>query len=761
MQKTNSVWEINAETRTSLHMSFERLAQSLATTDSDKRTLRRIQEIGDHIEKERKVILFVREHLRVRSHWILIYDNVVTFADIEKHFPKDPDWGRGKIIITTRDNHIRDNAYVDHIIPIGVLSPHQKFLLFKTIMVHNAHQPFTEDHVKEAKLFLENIPPFPLDVSIAAYYLKATRTSFEGYLENLFVYSKDFHTVQENLLKEEGSYIQTRYSIITTSLQQLIDTRKDFSDLLLLVSFLDSQNIPKDLLENLKNNIIVDHFMVTLRQYSILTHELSSYPSLSLHRSTQAISLAYLIKKLGLEKNKKSIQSISENLLNYIEKVINKEDLVKMKVLTNHLDMFLTHQKLLTTSIEGTIKGQLGIIYYFFGDNIKSRNLLEEGIIKLNKSYKNHIKDISIFMVYLGNVFRDLGDYNKGKKFLEKSLSIYQKNHSKNNLNYAYCLVYLGIIERLLGNYEVAKNLFEKGADIHKTHFPGNENYTAWVCGQLGILDRELGDYEKAKNIFEASLKIFKRDRSFDHFDIAWALEHLGVVYRKLGRYEEAKEALEQSLKSYASRLPDHLGSTWILACCEPLQTVSNNENIRTLFNKLLVIYKTQFHGNYIDIAYPIQELGNLYVQLGNYPRARVLLEQSLCIYQKNYGEFHLTAAKALNDLGEASLLEGNLEKSKCLFMQALKILQQYNHPEIYSCFERLSELFLKKSILEMCKGHQQSAQSFKDQAISFLKQALEITMTHFKKRSPHFVRIQSKLKSLQKNSENLSHQIL
>ena len=57
--------------------------------------------------------------------------------------------------------------------------------------------------------------------------------------------------MQDYLLKdfkEAGDYLKTRYNIITISLHDIIKTHPDFESLLLLITMLDSKDIPRDIL---------------------------------------------------------------------------------------------------------------------------------------------------------------------------------------------------------------------------------------------------------------------------------------------------------------------------------------------------------------------------------------------------------------------------------------------------------------------------------------------------------------------------------
>ncbi len=134
-QKASCLWEINAETPVSLQTSFEKLAKGLAKTDVDQKILKELFETKDPLEQEERVVQFVKEHLKLLPNWFLIYDNVEKFEDIQKYFPNDAEtWGRGRIIITTRDANIESNTHVHHALFIGELTPQQKLTLYTNIM---------------------------------------------------------------------------------------------------------------------------------------------------------------------------------------------------------------------------------------------------------------------------------------------------------------------------------------------------------------------------------------------------------------------------------------------------------------------------------------------------------------------------------------------------------------------------------------------------------------------------------------------------
>jgi tetratricopeptide (TPR) repeat protein len=756
-QKVNVAWEINGETPESLQSSFERLADVLSNAEEDKKRLRGILEIKNLIEREDKVIQFVKEHLQSHSNWFLIYDNVEKFSDIQKFFPQDLEtWGNGNVIVTTRNSNIQNNKHISDVVQIGELSDRQKFNLFIQIMSTKKNpQPITYQNEETIK-FLKEIPPYPLDVSIAAYYLRATHIPYAIYLKNMTQYNKDFKNLQTNLLKESGDYVKTRYGIITLSLDHLIKAHEDLAELLLFISLLDSQNIPRDLLDKYKNNTVVDNFIYHLKEHSLIISNFSDSEfspkgfSFSIHRSTQGISLAFLIKKCELAKNNQQLKLMVNVLTNHAIELIKTDDYSKMEDLAKHFEKFLSHSNLLTQTMKGSIESILGSIYYRLGNYENARLSLEKGYNILNKNESEAHSLIAHTLIYLGTLYKKTGDYKKAKYLLEESLIIYNNHLPTNYEMIAWASFNLGDAYRNLGKHTKAKDLLEKSLSIYRTHAPKNYSGMVWSLTYLGNFYRDQGHYEKARISLEESLFLSKNHVSPNPLSFARILGYLGRVYKELGSYDKAKNMAQQSLSISQEHLPEeNLDIAWALRGLGMVyNALEQYENAKKVLEKSLSIYKSK---NHIDVSSVFWCLGNTYKGLGHYEEARKLLQKSLVGYENQYGKDHLNTAFILRDLGEVYLREDHLEASETSLQKALEIFQQYKHPDNYTVLEILTELYLEKSKRAENKGNLQQSHIFKVQALTYLNQALKIVRTYFPSDSPHIKRIQNRLKNLEK----------
>lgn len=707
------IGEINAETKESLKESFENLGQALANTNEDEKLLKAILKIKNLKEREEKIVQFVKDRLKKFPSWFLLYNNVVKFVDIQKFFPRDPvEWGAGKVIITTRNSNIGHNPSINFTIPIGELTAEQKLNLFIKIMSNGGTNAFTPVEVNEAKNFLEGIPSFPLDIWLAAHHIKTTNVSYKDYLEALHNGNEDFSNTQEKILQEAGDYTNTRYRIIMLSLNHLMSLHNDFKDLLLLISLLDSQNIPRDLLIKYKSPVVVDNFIYHLKAQSLTSVPLTyryGDSNLSLHRSTQALTLAYLTKKLELHQNNKLIQILAMPLVNFMRDAVDKEDFVKMKNLYRHAEHFLNHKSLLSSWLEGLISGELGCFYYYLSDSSKAKQLLTHSLFLLNQNGNESTTDAAHFLVYLGNVYRDLGDYKKAKELFKKSIIIYKK-HPEDPVGMARASGYLGVVYRYLGDFKKAKKLLEHSLSVYKEN-PDKPIGVAWAQAHLGNVYKELGDFKKARELLEQSLIIYKKDPQ-THVGAAWVCGDLGYVYLKLKEFEKAKALLEENL----------------------------------------AICKKYFYEGHAYVAKALMYLGIYYRERGDYKKGKDLLKNSLTIYETTYGRSHIKTSFISKNLGEVYLLESDFDAAEVYMKKALEAFHKNPHPDKYNILELLADISKKRATNAENKGEIQQAKELKKQEFFYLKQAYETIKTYYPEDIYNLEKVEMKLKEYTKD---------
>lgn len=761
-QKAKLIWELNAETRDDLNRSFEKLAAALSKTDKDKKELRVIQDIKLPHEREEKLMQFVKTHLKAISSWFLIFDNVETLASIQNHFPQDPHtWGIGKVILTSRDHHFQNSSQINQTLFVGELNKTEKLNLFTKIMSSEETEPFTSAQSEKASQFLDNIPPFPLDISVAAYYLKSTHSSYSEYLEHIKKYKENFENFQLSILRENGSYDKTRYGIITLSLKEIIAKSPDFSDLLLFISLINAQNIPRDLLEKYTDPIVVSNFIYHLKKYSLIMNN-SLLPcnfvaTLSLHHSTQDISLPYLIQHLDLRKGKPLLDKISNVLDAYVDQAIELEAFPKMKMMAAHLEKFLTHSDLLTDLSKAFLESKLGSIYYFINEG-KARKTLEDSFKTLNLQDLDRLSSednsrIARSFLHIGAVYTELKRDQEAENLFEKAISIYKKERVKNYVDLSWALSHLGNVHRRIGNYEKARGYLEESLLLNKQYGDNKPHRIARTLAYLGGTYRGLGFHQKALNNLEESLSFYKQNLSNEHFRIGWVLMQLGNVYRELGDNKKAKDLLANGLFILKKNLPEnHISIGLILGYLgNCYRELCEYEKSRDHLEQSLIIYQKYSDENHFRIGWILFNLAYTYKALGNNQEAQKIFDRVLEIYTALCKEENIQTARLLRDMAGIFSEKNRLVEAEISIKKSLKILQSRNHIDTYKSLEVLGEIYLKKSIQPMHAKNIQENQELKNKAIATLNQSLKIAEQNFPKNSVHIERIRSKIKDIQK----------
>lgn len=744
--KSDVMWEINAETQESLLRSFESLAYALASSEEDKKTLSSLQEIKDPSEKRDKIIFFVREKLRAHPNWFLIYDNVESYKDIEMYYPHDSSlWGAGKVLITTRNSTIQNNSPVGSALQIGELSHAQKLELFQQIMKQGDSIKFNK---QEAEEFLREIPPFPLDVSLAAYYIKSTNLPYNKYMEHLNKDEEGFSSLQENILNESGSYNKTRYKIIALTLKSLIAENKSFRDLFLLIGLMDSQNIPKELLNRLKGDQKADRFIFNLKKYSLISEGTLSTledPTFSIHRSTQKIILDYLTPATTPQ----AIDAIARALDDVTTEAMDQEKFEKAKRLVSHCEKALERDDLIKGDSWVRIGKELGRIYYYIGNYYKALVTLErcQSIIREDNVLSNAILSAYV-QHYLGTVYNETDEFEKAETSLTQSYDLSRKIKGDDHFLVALNLQHLGVVHLYKGKYATAKKLFEDSYQKLKDNYPDKYLQIARMMTRIGNVDRELGNYKEAIEILEKTLALYKKHLKADHYRIGQVLVRMAFVYRDMGNFQKAKQYLEEGLVIYQKYFPTSCDKVaWVTGKLGQVENELGNSTVaRNMLESSLQIYTTLYPDDF-ELAWVKAHLGRVYMDLGLYEEAKKMLEEGLSGNEDNYGRDHKDTAQIIRDLGELYCLQGDFVKGEELLQRSLKIYQASNHPQTYMSLETLGEVYVNKSKQAITS---EEAQSLKNIAASYYKQALKIIETRFPADSPHKGRIQAALKKLE-----------
>ena len=534
-------------------------------------------------------------------------------------------------------------------------------------------------------------------------------------------------------------------------MEQIINTNKEFKDLLLLISLLDSQDIPRALLEKFKPKIIIDSFIHTLKQYSLITSEfpLSSKDlSFSLHRDIHNIFLTYTVNEFNYENNKPIIDKIKITIADYINNQIIAENLLKMKEVLKHYERFSNNVTTWEKGEYNLVGINLGCIYYYLDDYIKARKYIEENLVILKEFDNVDTEKIAQAPSYLGIIYWELCLFEKSTEVLEESYGIYKKFFPNNYLGIIKCLSNLGNVYRELGEFKKAKDYLEENIIICKKYLPETAQDLALTFIYLGNVYRELGEFAKAKDYIQQGLAVYNQYTPNNSLRIAWALAQLGNICKVIGEYETAINVLKNSLTHYDNIMNEHVGKAWALTYLGNVyRKIGRQKEAINLIEQALSIYRKHFPENHFRVSWAIFNLGETYQELGELEKTKDILETHITAYNGQYDANNFQAAQVLKTLGKIYLLQNQLEKAEEYLLKSLGILQNRKKPiDTYLILEDLGDLYTK----QLNKAEKVKREKYKAKAVMYLKQSFEIIRKCSAEDSSDFIRIRNKIKKLE-----------
>lgn len=717
--KGDLIWEINAETSKTLLDSFEQLAYAIAEDFKDKQRLKNIQNITDLSERRKKLQIYITKHITNYQNWFFIYDNVNDFGDIADFFPHDKQvWGTGKVIITTRNSNIANNGLITekNVIMVPALEEEEKINLFKKIIGKSKIK--TNSDKDDLSLFAKRIPPFPLDIVTAASYIKNTGTSFTEYTKNIAYPTNYFEKAQMGFLRSTGYYNNTRY-IITLSIKQLIDEGKDFQDLILLVSLLKSQNIPRDLLVEYKGEIVVHNFLRKIRMYSfVLTNKeenKNSYNTFNIHRTVQNISYDFLTKSIKPQEYKDILKSQINIVSNYLSKKSNNNiEFSETKTLEGHSEKFLNATKTNLSEDEQVIlEIELANYYLKTTKFYKAKRLLKKCLSIAKAKYGKNSLEVSKIYHLLGVTYYNISEYNKARVALKKSIKINEKLFKIGSIEITEPLFYLAIVESDTGQHYKAIKLFEPTSIIIQNHYGENHPKTARVLTNLARALYRVGQYNRSEKLLNKALSIYTNAYGTEHPRVAETLCIISSLYRQKGYYDDSIEMLNKALKIRLQEYgDDHVAIAEIkVKLAHTYRHLGKYDLAINCLKNAMSIYKNKYGINNRVTACTMTYLGHIFWDYGKIDDSIRLLTHASKIFVKKHGREDMYTAWCFLRLGYVLTYAGNHSKAQKFIEEGFKeygkyyksthIEKAWSHVYLGNFYNKTNKLLLAQSHLE------------------------------------------------------------
>ena len=605
------VWWVRSEQPASLAADFAALATALDLPEKDA-------------TEQPVIITAVREALRHRQDWLLIFDNANAPEEIHDFLPG----AGGHVLITSRYaawGGVAQKLEVKKWAPEVAV----EFLLKRTGLTD----------VETAKELAGELDYLPLALEQAAAYIDSAQKTLPGYLAM-------FRQHQLVLLKRgipSTDYPATVGTTWELSFQRLETESPGGVGLLQLCAFLAPDDIPRDVIVSgadhlpeplsatVRDEIAFDEAVSAIRRYSLI--DAAGESTLSMHRLVQAVV------RHRLDPSERARWAEAAVSIVNIAFPHESADVRTWKV----CDHLLPHAIVVADFAESLSVG-----------------------LGATARLVNHV----------GTYAWGRAEYGKAKGAFQRALRIDEKAFGPNHPNVAIRVNNLGAVQQALGDFLGAKAAFERVLNINERAFGSDHAAVATAVNNLGSVLEDLGDFPGAKASYERALNISENALGLDSPEVAVDINNLGGVLRELGDLSGAKAAFERALKIDEKAFgPDHPEvATDVNNLGSVLEELGDLPGAKASYERALKINEKAFGPDHPKVGIRVNNLGGVLLALGDFSGAKAAFERALEIDGRVFGPDHPRIAIRMNNLGSVLRALGDLSGAKAAFERALEI---------------------------------------------------------------------------------------
>ncbi|CCC14292.1 unnamed protein product [Sordaria macrospora k-hell] len=523
--KFQAIFWLSADEASILASNFAQIAKKLGLEDeNDESDLAASREVVmDWLARPLKKMPGPETPANLAT-WLIIFDNVDDIHVISEFWPK---FGRGSVLVTSRDPLAKHSWYVES--PAGIdLAPFSKneteaLLQRLTNVKANTASPRESEALST---MAQKLDGFPMAISqMSGVFRRLRLVSYSGFLD---------------LFNEEGIHALFQWQAESSKDQQkgqslatywALDTLpKESMALLRVISLLDPDDIPEDLLIDRKKVVKLEGYPTSRGEYHNAKAELLASSLMNQHTETYKLRLHRLVQDATRRTMK------PDELISAFEAASNLVlEAWPFQSMINH------------HSVE-----RFGKCEALFPSVLRLKNRIELQV----KEYPGFPLDIR-----LAQLFNDTGWYRFERGMMEETepfcqfaLEIAARLEAKlgaaavaESIRESHMC--LGIVLTELNEHD--RSLFHKKKWLNMLEERKTEagqdiaNYElGYAYNEIGVAYGNANQLEEAVKAFQRSTEIFKGLADYKNTMLGWPQPNLGFIYWMQGKLQEAESTL-------------------------------------------------------------------------------------------------------------------------------------------------------------------------------------------------------------------------
>ncbi len=314
------------------------------------------------------------------------------------------------------------------------------------------------------------------------------------------------------------------------------------------------------------------------------------------------------------------------------------------------------------------------------GETITAREMLDEGVQKIDKSLKGQPALRADLMETMGRVYRKLGLYERAKTLLEGSLQIRRLTSGVDDRVIAQNLHNLASVLREMDEDAAAEPLIREALRIQRKR--GDTRSIDYAAGlnNLGALLEDKGQLDEAEALYKESLAIKRSLPGIAEGDIARSLNNLGKLLYKRGDYATAERYVRESqairLKLSQGRPDPELASS-INNLAFILEDRGDLAGAEALYRQSLDMRRKLFGARNANVALGLSNLAHVLEAEGKAAAAEPLYREAISIVEETLGKDHFNRGVMLRNLASVLVSLGRATECEAKAREALAIFRR------------------------------------------------------------------------------------
>jgi tetratricopeptide (TPR) repeat protein len=278
-------------------------------------------------------------------------------------------------------------------------------------------------------------------------------------------------------------------------------------------------------------------------------------------------------------------------------------------------------------------------------------------------------------LLALGDASIKAGEYDNAERYILESIK--QSESLNNQVMISWGYNGLGCLEESRGNFDKAKRYFAKVV-------PLNPISEAARLGNLGISECRSGNYTEGEKLFRNSLHIYEVENNIQ--GVANTLNSLGNVAKHNLDFSHALHLFNRS-KNLKLEIGDiHGVYNSMLNIAIVHRRLKMHEEALVIYSDCLTItnendwvpFTSDLHNN----------IGNVYLDMGDYEKARFHYQKSLDINIQINNKIGEGLCK--QNLGSLAIEENDLDTAEKLLMESKRVLEKQNSEHLFGTLKGL-----------------------------------------------------------------------